>query len=322
MRSWRVYKPVSGGASNPAPEKEANMRRLSTMCLTLGLLGPVGAASGPKVKPTVELARTWDAAVAEVKLLNVPIVLHSHGFECSPCWGMHRAVMQNKKYIRFASENTVEVISLSALEEGVEAHDRRAATYKTTRGGEEVKCMVEFPGLTVEEVLALHRSRAGTYNKTGAVPYTAVINPWTLEEFDSFTGGRSAKTLMKMVKAARNVLTAEHGDGVARKDLRRIRDGGAEIGERIAGGELAKAFAQLRKLSSWAETKPEAIRRELASIEEKTIEAGTKRLDELEAMIARGASREAARELRPLARALGGTKLQARAEELVGRAKA
>ena len=33
-----------------------------------------------KIKPTVEFARTWDAAVAEGKLLNLPLVVHSHGF--------------------------------------------------------------------------------------------------------------------------------------------------------------------------------------------------------------------------------------------------
>lgn len=38
------------------------------------------AAGKPKIKPTVELARSWDEAVAEAKLLNLPLVVHSHGF--------------------------------------------------------------------------------------------------------------------------------------------------------------------------------------------------------------------------------------------------
>jgi hypothetical protein len=33
-----------------------------------------------KPKATVEFAKTWEAAVAEAKLLNVPLVVHSHGF--------------------------------------------------------------------------------------------------------------------------------------------------------------------------------------------------------------------------------------------------
>jgi hypothetical protein len=38
------------------------------------------APVGDKIKPSVEYAKTWEAAVEEAKLLNVPIVVHSHGF--------------------------------------------------------------------------------------------------------------------------------------------------------------------------------------------------------------------------------------------------
>jgi len=42
----------------------------------------VGALAGGKDKPkdTVRFARTWEAAVAEAKELNLPIMVHSHGF--------------------------------------------------------------------------------------------------------------------------------------------------------------------------------------------------------------------------------------------------
>ena len=39
-----------------------------------------GALAKPKIKPTVSFAPSWEAAVEEAKLLNVPIVVHSHGF--------------------------------------------------------------------------------------------------------------------------------------------------------------------------------------------------------------------------------------------------
>ena len=35
---------------------------------------------GDKIKPSVEYAKSWDAAVEEARLLNLPIVVHSHGF--------------------------------------------------------------------------------------------------------------------------------------------------------------------------------------------------------------------------------------------------
>jgi hypothetical protein len=42
--------------------------------------GAPAPAANEEVKPTVRFAETWDAAVEEAKLLNVPMVVHSHGF--------------------------------------------------------------------------------------------------------------------------------------------------------------------------------------------------------------------------------------------------
>ena len=44
--------------------------------LTMG----VALAAKDEVKPIVHVPKTWEAAVAEAKTLNVPIVVHSHGF--------------------------------------------------------------------------------------------------------------------------------------------------------------------------------------------------------------------------------------------------
>jgi hypothetical protein len=53
------------------------------LVLAVGLVATSGArshAQGEKIKPTVTFAKSWDAAVEEAKMLNVPIVVHSHGF--------------------------------------------------------------------------------------------------------------------------------------------------------------------------------------------------------------------------------------------------
>lgn len=55
------------------------MKRIWITAAVLGLAASLGAAK-EKVKPSVEYAKTWEAAVEEAKLLNVPIVVHSHGF--------------------------------------------------------------------------------------------------------------------------------------------------------------------------------------------------------------------------------------------------
>jgi hypothetical protein len=37
-------------------------------------------AGGDKFKPTVTFAKSWEKAVEEGKALNLPLVVHSHGF--------------------------------------------------------------------------------------------------------------------------------------------------------------------------------------------------------------------------------------------------
>ena len=62
------------------------MRLLLPAALAAGLLAllpdPVApvAAGDPKPRPTVEFVRAWDSAVAEARLLNLPLVIHNHGF--------------------------------------------------------------------------------------------------------------------------------------------------------------------------------------------------------------------------------------------------
>ena len=38
------------------------------------------AGDKEKIKPTVTFARTWDGAIAEALALNLPLVVHSHGW--------------------------------------------------------------------------------------------------------------------------------------------------------------------------------------------------------------------------------------------------
>ena len=63
------------------------MRKLLALALLAVAAAPVvPTLAGGKPEPvtSVTLAKSWDAAVEEAKLLNVPIVVHSHGFFCGP----------------------------------------------------------------------------------------------------------------------------------------------------------------------------------------------------------------------------------------------
>ena len=55
------------------------MKRTITAAAVLSLAAAVGYAK-PKLHDSVNFAPSWEAAVEEAKLLNVPIVVHNHGF--------------------------------------------------------------------------------------------------------------------------------------------------------------------------------------------------------------------------------------------------
>lgn len=55
-------------------------RHLAAFAVAIPALVAVVALAGDEIKPTVKFAKNWDAAVEEAKTLNVPIVVHSHGF--------------------------------------------------------------------------------------------------------------------------------------------------------------------------------------------------------------------------------------------------
>ncbi|MGH7163112.1 MAG: hypothetical protein ACREID_06490 [Planctomycetota bacterium] len=56
------------------------MKRSLATLAAVGLLAGLSAGAKPKIKPAVRFATSWDAAVEEAKQLNLPIVVHSHGF--------------------------------------------------------------------------------------------------------------------------------------------------------------------------------------------------------------------------------------------------
>ena len=57
------------------------MQQATLALAVLALLATPAHAGRSKVKlkPSVEYATSWEAAVEEARLLNLPIVVHSHG---------------------------------------------------------------------------------------------------------------------------------------------------------------------------------------------------------------------------------------------------
>lgn len=283
----------------------------------LALVAPAHAGGKPEPVTSVLLAKSWDAALEEAKALNVPLVVHSHGFYCPPCWGMHSAVMCNKKYIEFATENTVEVICLSKLDEGIEKKDKKAETYEAKVDGKTVAYLCEFPGLTVDDMKGLQSSKASSYNDTGKTPYTCLVNPWTEEKIVGWNGGQGAGTVMDAVTEARKAMTKEHGKGVSRKDVKTLADAEGEAAAKCEKGDYAAAIERLAKVAPKADKWPEALKARFDAAKAKVVEEAGKALAAVEEKKASDPA-AAKKELTTLASRLKGTGLEEKAKELLG----
>jgi hypothetical protein len=59
--------------------------RIATLMLTVagiaaGMSMSAALAAKDEIKPFIKVPKTWDAAVEEAKKYNLPIVVHSHGW--------------------------------------------------------------------------------------------------------------------------------------------------------------------------------------------------------------------------------------------------
>lgn len=228
---------------------------------------------------------------------------------------MHSAVMQNADYIKFASQNTVEVLALGRLDEGVQKQDKKAATYKGVRDGQEVDLMVEWPNLTFEEIIALNQSPAGQFNKTGGIPYTSIVNPHDQTEMWSHSGGTGASAIEEAATAAKKKLEKQYGKGIARKELKAFSEAESQATKLTADGEFAKAIAAIDAFKSKRDAWPQDLQVRYDADRQAVIDAAQKRLDEIEEA---GASDPVAakRDLDRLMLKLAKTGLEARAKEL------
>lgn len=231
-------------------------------------------------------------------------------------------MLQNKKYIAFAEENTVEVLALSRLDEGIEKKDKRAGTFKAKDiDGQEKEFMLGWPNLTAEDIKALNGSKAGSYNQTGKIPYTAIVDPHTLEEMDNIKGGYGAGTLQDLVTAKKKELEKAHGKGVSRKTLTKVREADAGIRKALADGNLVKALTDSAAFQKKVAKESPAIVEMAGKTAADLLEAAGTKLDEIDAMISRGEQAEAMKQLGPLSRALKGTTLEERAMALLEKTK-
>lgn len=231
---------------------------------------------------------------------------------------MHRSVLENRTYGRFAAENTVEVIAMEELDRALREQSPHVKTYRAKDVyGQETDYLAEFPGLTVEQLRDLSDSHAVTYMQGGRIPYTAVVDPHTLAEMEGIRGVRTAKDLIAIVSRHRDALVAAHGEGIDRRLWREVGEGLVEIDRQLGAGDIGKALAVHAELARRTTGRPEELTGRVARALEVILDDAGRLLGALEARVAAGEARAVATEARSLARVLEDTPLGERARNLV-----
>ncbi len=227
---------------------------------------------------------------------------------------MHSAVLQNKQYLAFAAENTVEVLALQRLPEGIQKKDPRAAAYKAKGAdGKEELQMLSWPGLTLADIEGMNSSKAGSFNKSGKIPYISIVDPWTEKELKGGNGG-SSKGIQTDVDEFTKVLVKEHGKGVTRKDLNKVKDAAAKSATLASQREFTKALEALVKATPAAKETPAVLTEKIAEAKKAVLDAAETILNEIESA---NDKVKAKKDLLGLMDRLRGTGFEARAKEML-----
>ena len=193
-------------------------------------------------------------------------------------------MLQNKKYIKFANDNTVEVLALGRLDEGIQSNHPKAATYKAKDAvGNVIQYMVKWPGLTTAQIQALRSSKAGTYNNTGGVPYGCLVNPHTLKRMHVFKGVTTGK-IMDEVKIATKALRKEHGKGMKRAIVNSVKKAKILATAFSAKGNWDKAILVINKATSKSQDWPETMQDIVKKMRQDVTKSARTRLDEIKNM--------------------------------------
>ena len=132
---------------------------------------------------------------------------------------MHRSVLQNRKYIKFSAANAVEVICMEETDRAVAEKAHTIKTYKAKDAyGDVVEYLVEFPGLTLDQLKDLSNTNAILAYLDGVkIPYTAIVDPHSGKAIGAIKGQPTVKSLTAAIARARSALEKEHGKGIDRK---------------------------------------------------------------------------------------------------------
>ena len=313
------------------------------LALSLLAVAPATAQRKKKLKrpkkavACVNLQKDWKKAVERARLLQIPIVVHSHKLDDRDSWKLHETVLQSKKYIRFAKKSCLDVVIIDELEsfaekvrgdldvdeddlwadQKLEEHEQLRSRLWDYEGrdafGRKGRYLVYFPGMTIVDLKTLAKSSARDFNYTDSHPFTIVVNPFSLGEVKALRSVYKLAALIKAVEAAKAAITKERGEPKIRphellawelEEQRAEHQLGRGIWRRAH--DVAQRFA--KKASTW----PKELEKRRASLAQRAADSAKAQLAKLGRKLEgdADAQKEAKAELTKLAKAYRGTPWQ------------
>jgi len=164
---------------------------------------------------------------------------------------VHRSVLENAAYVKYARENTVEVICMEEIERAEKENAKTIATYKSTDAyGDEEHYLTEFPGLTLDQLKRISDTEAVLrFMDGGKIPYTAIVDPHTGKAIEAIKGKPTVKSLKAAIDRARQQLEKEHGKGLDRKLWDELRASEVECDKLLIAEQFDQALALHEKLA-------------------------------------------------------------------------
>ena len=241
---------------------------------------------------------------------------------------MHRSVLQNGAYIRYANQNTIEVISMEELEKALQmGHSAVKTVEHVDAYGDKSDVLVEFPGLTLDDLDGTSNGKPIEFMDGNRIPYTAIVDPHTQKLMEGIKGKINGKQLIAKITPHAEALKKKHGPGVDRKLWNRAGQVEIQLDLHLGRGEFDKAvkaytgFVAAIKKHDADEPHVLKSRRE-TMLESVTTDLG-KRIDELSGLVSRASTKNEkrkaqkdAKRLARIARQLGNEELAAKAEDL------
>ena len=181
---------------------------------------------------------------------------------------MHRSVLQNKKYIKFAAKNSVEVISMEEIEKAEREKAKTIATYRVKDAyGDDVDYLIEFAGLTLKQLKDLSNTqKILSFMEGGKIPYTAIVDPYTGKAIEAMKGKPTVATLTAAITRARKALEKEHGKGVPRAAWNKLGEAEIKCDLLLAESKKAEALALYRKTAALFKRPVAAVKSRLTAM--------------------------------------------------------